>query len=142
MRVAAASNHGPKLNLCQFFDRIMMTGAAAADTFTISCERRVLYLGNIPNQALADQALPLASQFTINANEFTTNSLGSVLSFTSGSVRQTGARYQLRFSFRYQGERFDYTMDYNSNSGSYEQEIVIKDYNIAVGSAEGDCRRV
>ncbi|MBO9406845.1 IS110 family transposase [Shimia sp. R9_1] len=28
MGVAAASNHGPKLNLCQFFGRIMMTCAA------------------------------------------------------------------------------------------------------------------
>lgn len=121
---------------------VFITGAAAADTFTISCERRTLHLGSIPNQALADRALPRTSQFTINDDEFTTTSLGSELSFTGGSVRQTGARYQLRFSFRYQGDRFDYTMDYNSNSGSYEQKIVIKEYNVGVGSAEGDCRRV
>ena len=119
----------------------LMVNTGFADTFTISCDRQALYLGGIPNQALADQALPATSQFTLNANEFTTNSFGSALPVTSGSVRQTETRYQLRFSFLYQGSRFNYAMDYNPNSGSYRQKIIMAEVNMEVGSAEGECRR-
>jgi len=119
----------------------LMVSTAFADTFTISCDRQALYLGAIPNQALADQALPPNSQFTLNANEFTTNSFGSALPFTGGSVRQSGTRYQLRFSFLYQGSRFNYAMDYNPSSGSYQQKIIMAEVNMEVGRAEGECRR-
>ncbi len=120
----------------------VMVSAAGAETFTISCERQTLYLGNIPTLDTAEHALPATSQFTLDHNEFTTNSFGSLVNVNSGTVRQRGSRYELRFSFRYSGGMYDYTMDYNPNSGSYRQVIVSREYNVVVGSAEGDCRRL
>jgi hypothetical protein len=121
----------------------LMVGAAGAETFTIRCERQASYGGDGAAVNDLEQALPATSEFTVNGNEFTTNSFGPALvNISRASVRQRGSRYELRFNFQYYGAWYNYTMEYNPNSGSYRQVINSAVYNEAVAGAEGYCRRI
>ena len=113
-----------------------------ANTLTIRCERNSLFLGDIPNAQMAEGGLPTSSEFLINNDKFMTDSFGPILGVNTGNVRVRGNRYELRFSFMYQSNIFDYTMEYNSNSGSYQQTIYSRYHNLAVGGAQGDCRQI